>query len=357
VVGSTLFFAGYDKQGWNLWKSDGTKAGTVQVKDIHPGDPNDGYAPRSLTAFGGKLYFIADDGAKGPELWTSDGTAAGTKRVKDIRPGAAGALDYGSQLVGLGSYLYFAADDGVSGLEIWRSNGTAAGTSRVTDVAPGPGSAYPYELLAMGGALYFAGTVSGSTWGVYSTTGSGQNEIFAPSGFPQQLTPIGTTLYFQANDGLNGDEIWRTVGGAAATAFTNSPDPLFQPRSFTKVGSSIYFVAYDSTNGTELWKTDGVSGASPNTAIAANINPGLNDSSPLALTEANGVLYFGADDGTHRLEPWRTTPTGVELVADINPNDNSLDYGGAFLKVGTNLYFAASNWGNGAALELWKIPL
>jgi ELWxxDGT repeat protein len=355
VVGSTLFFAGFDKQGWNLWKSDGTKAGTVQVKDLQPND-REGQMPRSLTAFGGKLYFSADDGAKGTELWVSNGTAAGTKRVKDIRPGANGSFDYGSPMVVVGNYLYFSADDGTNGVEIWRTDGTAAGTTRVTNLAPGSGSAYPYGLTVMGGELYFVATPTGtSTYGVYKTAGSGQTELFAPSGFPQFLTAIDGKVYFQATDGVNGTEIWQTTG-AAATAFTNSSEPDFQPRDFTKAGSSIYFVAYDSTNGTELWKTDGVSGSSPNTAIVMDINP-TGDSLPVSLTEANGVLYFGADDGTHRLEPWRTTPTGAELVADINPNDNSLGYGWPFVKVGSNLYFAASNWGNGAALNLWKIAL
>ena len=43
--------------------------------------------PRNLTNVNGTLFFAADDGTNGCELWKSDGTAAGTVLVKDIRPG------------------------------------------------------------------------------------------------------------------------------------------------------------------------------------------------------------------------------------------------------------------------------
>ena len=44
-------------------------------------------SPSSLTGVGGTLFFTADDGTHGRELWKSDGTEAGTVLVKDIDPG------------------------------------------------------------------------------------------------------------------------------------------------------------------------------------------------------------------------------------------------------------------------------
>src|SRR6185295_10658417 len=46
-------------------------------------------SPAYLTSAGGTLFFTASDAATGNELWKSDGTAAGTMLVKDINPGAA----------------------------------------------------------------------------------------------------------------------------------------------------------------------------------------------------------------------------------------------------------------------------
>src|SRR5437763_2852314 len=47
--------------------------------------------PTGLMAVGATTYFSADDGAHGQELWKSDGTAAGTLMVKDINPGSPGS--------------------------------------------------------------------------------------------------------------------------------------------------------------------------------------------------------------------------------------------------------------------------
>ena len=55
------------------------------VKDIDPG--SDGSFPSELANVNGTLYFNADDGADGVELWKSDGTAAGTVMVKRYRSG------------------------------------------------------------------------------------------------------------------------------------------------------------------------------------------------------------------------------------------------------------------------------
>jgi ELWxxDGT repeat protein len=78
------------------------------VKDIYP---------ERLTAVNGALFFSGDDGIHGEELWKSDGTEAGTVLVEDINPGS-GSSGPGS-LTAVNGALFFGANDGVHGGELW----------------------------------------------------------------------------------------------------------------------------------------------------------------------------------------------------------------------------------------------
>jgi ELWxxDGT repeat protein len=152
-----LFFTADDgRNGWALWKSDGTDAGTILVKDIFSGqsDPYGETGPTNLTNVNGMVFFSAVDESSGRELWRSDGTAAGTIRVKDILPGAG--YSYPDSLTNVGGTLFFAADDGVHGYELWKRDGTEAGTVLVQDLLPGADGSGPYALKVARDKLFFS---------------------------------------------------------------------------------------------------------------------------------------------------------------------------------------------------------
>ena len=87
---SQIFFSAWDSQvtpqplitPMEPWVTDGTTAGTHQLKKIFAGpfNPNmgdEGSDPDQFTA-GALMFFTANDGIHGRELWASDGTTAGT---------------------------------------------------------------------------------------------------------------------------------------------------------------------------------------------------------------------------------------------------------------------------------------
>ena len=120
------------------------------VKDINIWGSS---SPRELVAIGNVVYFVADNGINSIELWRSTGTAAGTVLVKDIRPSSAGSFP--SALTNVNGMLYFAVDNGVHGRELWRSTGTAAGTVLVKDIRPSSAGSFPNALTNVNGVLYF----------------------------------------------------------------------------------------------------------------------------------------------------------------------------------------------------------
>jgi len=199
-VNGTLFFGAYDGSGKReLWKSDGTEAGTVRVKDVNP-DPGIGSkSPMDLTEVNGTLFFSGGDSSSGGwELWKSDGTEAGTVQVKDINPGPDGSEPYG--LTNVNGTLFFSAYDGSSGHELWKSDGTEAGTVQVKDVNPGTGSSSPYYMTNVNGTLFFSaddgssgrelwrsdGTAAGCTY----TLTEVNNDIDGPNGLPSITSAI-----------------------------------------------------------------------------------------------------------------------------------------------------------------------
>jgi uncharacterized repeat protein (TIGR01451 family) len=247
LVGNTIFLSAYsDATGTELWKSDGTAAGTVLVKDIRPG--TGGSFLYNLINVNGTLFFIAYTETNGQELWKSDGTAAGTILVKDIRPGS----EYSSlrDLTNVNGTLFFVADNGTSGSELWKSNGTAAGTVLVKDIRPGGDGSSAYDL-----------------------------------------TNVNGTLFFGANNGTNGEELWKSNGTAAGTVLVKDilPGSHSSPANLTSVGGTLFFSAYDYARGRELWKSDGTAAG---TILVKDILPGGKWSSPDELTNVNGTLFF-----------------------------------------------------------------
>jgi ELWxxDGT repeat protein len=313
----TLFFAGDDGTNGNeLWKSDGTVAGTTLVKDIYPGVRTDYYSyyfqnssnPSQLTNVNGTLFFSAED-ALGGELWKSDGTEAGTVPL---------ISHVGWNMTNLDGTLFFASYDPAHASELWQSDGSSAGTMLVKDININPGaSSYPSYVTSVNGKLYFTAddgehgrelwTSDGSSSGTIQVT-----DIYGGGGSstPSNLTNVNGMLYFSANDGVTGGELWRSDGTAAGTVPVKDIDlgsASSSPSNLTNVNGTLFFTANDGTGVSKLWQSDRTTAG---TVVVSNL-------AASSLTNVNGTLLFSADDGTHGQELWKLVD-GPSQVASLN---------------------------------------
>ena len=180
---------------------------------------------------------------------------------------------------------------------------------------------------------------------------------------PQNLTDVNGTLFFTADDGETGRELWKSNGTASGTVLVkdinSGTDGAFTDDSpLIAVGNLLLFAADDGTHGDELWRSNGTSSG---TVLVKDINPGSdgNLSYYNGFTELDGTLYFSAKDDTHGRELWKSdgTAAGTVLVKDINPGSDT--YGDEYASypfymgsIGDMLYFSGKNATTGR--ELWQ---
>jgi ELWxxDGT repeat protein len=320
AFGDLLVFRGNDSVGGKEpWLTDGTQAGTGRLLDIWPeSGTGSGSYPSHFTRWNDGVAFLADDYLHGRELWLTDGTEAGTRLVKDIEPGLSGpfeafepferleALGYASlgvQREVSGERLFFNAAPQAEGAELWVTDGTEAGTALVKDICPLSGSAY---LLI---------------WCVESDGSSSQTGPFA-------LTDVDGTLFFYADDGVTGYELWRSDGTEVGTALVKdvNPGPYgsaiihfygFYPPELMGMNGTLFFTPFVTGTGWNLWESDGTEGG---TKLSQEINPG-GSSAARGLTDVDGTLFFSAWGEGVGHELWKSdgTDAGTTLVKDINP--------------------------------------
>jgi ELWxxDGT repeat protein len=220
--------------------------------------------------------------------------------------------------------------------------------------------------------------------------------------YAANFTQVGSLVFFTANDGTHGQELWVTDGTEQGTELVLDIMPGATSSNITSllaVGGKLYFAADDGVDGLELWVSDG---SSFGTHIAADIEPGPTGSSvanltalnattfvftmanaasgaelmaydtvqettyflgdvapgamgsnPYSLAAMNGYVYFSARaDATEGQELWRTdgTPNSVELVIDLNSGFGESSNPTYLTVVGNQLYFAASAQATGTEL-------
>lgn len=150
------------------------------------------------------------------------------------------------------------------------------------------------------------------------------------SSYPKGLAVYGEQLFFSADDGLHGYELWSyNPSTNEASLATDLCSCIFgsNPEHLTTYDGRLYFRAIGIETGAELWAFDATTSA---TTLVVDVWPGTNtldnpySSDPANLIVHDDRLFFTADDGEHGVELWvyDVTTQNASLIADINPGDS-----------------------------------
>ena len=325
-----------ERDGWGLWFSDGSRAGTRQIAPLpgrfNPANlPGDFNWPRA-TDEPGTHYFTWR-----LRLWATDGTAAGT------RPVETPIVPCGGSWARLGRQVIYAGEVGRENCEPWVSDDTRQGTRRLRDVVAGDATSFPGEFVAVGNRVYFTAFDEAGRRILWKTDGTTRGTVPVRAagggrglGKAQILATVGSRLYFTASDGAHGRELWRTDGTPESTSLVADLSPGRADTQFaTGVGRGrqVFFVA--SPQGGEtggLFVTEGTEESTVR----------LADAGDSAVALSGGRVYFvghlgesarglGVTDGTAdrtrillRARPVRSsdprqmtaTPGGLLFTAD-----------------------------------------
>lgn len=279
VFQDQLFFRAYTStDGLELYKSDGTSAGTVKVKSIGSG-ANDG-CQGDFTVLNGTLYFVGFTTTNGGQIWKTDGSEAGTVAVTTVME------ETPSDLTTLGNRLIFVGDDGVNGPELWVSDGTNAGTVLLADTDTAPGS------------------------------GGLSHSIDTPE---RRFFVADQIAYFSVVDEQFDNQVWVTDGTAGGTfklvsvGFSNCG-----ASHFARINNTVFFTGCDFED--KLWKTTGepFSAEVVQSYGASPFSSPSSTSFPLLHTYDNNIWYGAGDFEPLRLYKTFGDPNFTEPVGDFS---------------------------------------
>ncbi|HEX5043312.1 MAG TPA: ELWxxDGT repeat protein [Candidatus Polarisedimenticolaceae bacterium] len=345
VFNDALYFAANDGTlGRELWRLPRGAAAPELVTDIALGTA--GSSPTSLTVAGNTLYFIATTTAAGTELFQYDGVSpAGL--AADVRPGSQASL-FSPGLTAYGDRVFFKAWDGVSGGE----DLFAFGPNGLTAFNLDPDGSNPYGFVVHNGVLYFGAATAATGAELFSYDGVAVTEVvdLVPGGSsnPGGMTGLGNLLIFNASNPFGQRNLHvLDLGTGLDTEINKSVAFAFQPSGFVRMNDRVYFTADDGLNGRELWITDGTDAG---TRLVADIYPGPTGSTFRNLIPFGGELLFGASDASTGFELRATNGYGARLVADVAPGSANSAFEGP-IAVPNALFFVSP--GDGPWLNPW----
>ncbi|MFT3786190.1 MAG: dockerin type I domain-containing protein [Tepidisphaeraceae bacterium] len=330
VLGSSLYLLGTK----GLIKTDGTSAGTSSVVSSTTLPVG---IPRALVSMNSMLYFAFNQATTGTEVWKSDGTAAGTSELVDLYRGTESSSPV--PLGTIGNTLIFGATDSATTTGLYKTSGVAGDITFIAGSAGAPSSVDSIgSKLVFGSKLFYVNasgkpyTTDGTT--VALLTGSSSSNFVAWNGNIWYVASVSTSptsstqILFRVESTGSITQVVTLASTWAITSIAVGPN------------NKLYMA------GAELYVSDGTTAG---TALLKEINPTVistvaQGAYPYELTYLNGLLYMAADDGVHGVEPWVTdgTTAGTRLLADLVSDTSDVSGSSdpqSFVALGGRVYF------------------
>jgi len=326
-------------------------------------------SPEDLVFVGTTLFFSASDGNYGRELWKLPSPYKKAELVKDIRPGDSGSEV--AHITAFGNLVFFTAKDD-AGTELWISEPPyeASTTRRVADLNE-KGDSDPSEFVPIGNTLFFAADDGIHGREIFKTAPPYQSiELVADiwqgahGSAPHELTRLGWMLFFIANDS-SGVEIWHSdpeyTPGTAIRSTNIAKSSDAEIYGITLVDNTFFFSANDGESGHELYKLEAPYTAAVRVTDIKGDPPAMmmiypiNDTKPDWITSIGSYVFFSGNIGFSGNELYFSKPpyepTSTFIVKDIFDGFGSSNPRN-LTAVGTTLFFTANEGISGT--ELWK---
>ena len=306
ILNDKLFFVASDSASGNEWRYTDFSSVSV-LKDIIAGSGSGIHYGGNATVFKDKFVFARlATGSLLHQIWLSDGTSANTSVISSL---SGYSYSYQSNYLELNDKLYLFREKMDGSHEIWNIDGTTFNISlnltTSTSLWEEPnfvGGAGDYILIIdEDKSLYLVNINTNSAPSLVATQVTILDKIkFDSNSF----------LISMSNSSAN-SEIWKlngSTGNFSILKEINSDTGVgSSPKHFTKIGSNLYFTANDGVHGNELWVTDGTSSG---TVLYLDILDGEDSSNPAILSLDSNYLtvFFSNIDIGSNLYNYRLAP-------------------------------------------------
>ena len=315
VANGKLFFAATnDNIGRELYVAIGPTTASLSYIDVLP-VANIGSNPLYLTEYNNNVYFTA--GVGGDQLWKSDGTIAGTSLITDFSISAGDPQDYYvSPTLGL---MFFSAATNATGREMhYVATDDGEGVYNETNIGSGDGIRAGTQFIEYNGDVYFTATNGTSGYELWRTNhlidGSPLTMVkdinATGDSNPVNFIVFGGKLIFQANDGIHGAELWKSDGTTSGTTLVtdiNTGVESSSPAGFVALNSNVLlFTATEATVGAELWKLN---------------NSGLSNTT--SDFDENSIQIY-PNPATNEINVSNTRNSGISTITIMDVNGRTI---------------------------------